>query len=84
MLKHLLLFEICAHEICEKFAYKHSETTEWLTLKKKLASARVKIFLGTWISDFCFKCQVEDFHDDCILLTKWLFVKILEKNYCCT
>ena len=27
-LKHLLLFEICAREICEKFAYKHSETIE--------------------------------------------------------
>ena len=26
ILKHLLLFEICAHEICEKFVYKHSET----------------------------------------------------------
>ena len=26
--KHLLLFEICAHEICEKFVYKHSETIE--------------------------------------------------------
>ena len=27
-LKHLLLFEICAREICEKFVYKHSETIE--------------------------------------------------------
>ena len=27
-LKHLLLFETCAHEICEKFVYKHSETIE--------------------------------------------------------
>ena len=52
--------------------------------KKKIAGARVKIFLGTWISNFCYKCQVEEFHDDCSLLTKWLFVKILEKNYCCT
>ena len=25
-LKDLLLFEICAREICEKFVYKHSET----------------------------------------------------------
>ena len=25
-LKQLLLFEICASEICEKFVYKHSET----------------------------------------------------------
>ena len=25
-LKHLLLFEIFAREICEKFVYKHSET----------------------------------------------------------
>ena len=25
-LKHLLLFEICACEICERFVYKHSET----------------------------------------------------------
>ena len=27
-LKHLLLFEICACEICEKFVYNHSENTE--------------------------------------------------------
>ena len=27
-LKHLLIFEICAREICEKFVYKHSETIE--------------------------------------------------------
>ena len=26
-LKHLLLSEICAQELCEKFVYKHSETT---------------------------------------------------------
>ena len=24
-LKQLLLFEMCAHKLCEKFAYKHSE-----------------------------------------------------------
>ena len=30
LLKHLLLFEICASEICEKFAYKHSETIEYV------------------------------------------------------
>ena len=29
-LKHLLLFQICAREICEKFAYKHSETIEYV------------------------------------------------------
>ena len=29
-LKHLLLFEICAGEICEKFVYKHSETIEYV------------------------------------------------------
>ena len=29
-LKHLLLFEICALEICEKFVYKHSETIEYV------------------------------------------------------
>ena len=27
-LKQVLLFEICAREVCEKFAYKHSETIE--------------------------------------------------------
>ena len=27
-LKDLLRFEICMREICEKFAYKHSETIE--------------------------------------------------------
>ena len=29
MLK-ILLFEIRAHEICEQFAYKHSETMEYV------------------------------------------------------
>ena len=29
-LKHLLIFEICAHEICEKFVSKYSEITEWV------------------------------------------------------
>ena len=29
-LKHLLIFEICAREMCEKFAYKHSETIEFV------------------------------------------------------
>ena len=28
--KHLLLFEICAPKICEKFVYKHSETIEYV------------------------------------------------------
>ena len=28
ILKHLLLFEICAREISEKFVYKHSEIIE--------------------------------------------------------
>ena len=27
-LKHLLLFDISARDICEKFVYKHSETIE--------------------------------------------------------
>ena len=29
-LKHLLLFEIYAREICEKFVYKHSETIKYV------------------------------------------------------
>ena len=29
-LKHFLLVEICASEICEKFVYKHSETKEYV------------------------------------------------------
>ena len=29
-LKHHLLFEICAHEICEKFVYKHSDIIEYV------------------------------------------------------
>ena len=28
--KHLLLFEICAREICERFVYKHSKTIEYV------------------------------------------------------
>ena len=31
-LKHLLLFKVCAREICEKFVYKHSETIEMLNV----------------------------------------------------
>ena len=27
---HLLHFDICAREICEKFVYKHSETIEYV------------------------------------------------------
>ena len=29
-LKHLLLFEICTRDICEKFVYKHSEIIEYV------------------------------------------------------
>ena len=29
-LKNLLLFAICAREICEMFVYKHSETIEYV------------------------------------------------------
>ena len=29
-LKHLLLYEICAREICEKSVYKHTETIEYV------------------------------------------------------
>ena len=29
-LKQLLLFEMCAHEMCEKFVYKHSEIIEYV------------------------------------------------------
>ena len=29
-MKHILLFEICAREICEKFVYKHAETIEYV------------------------------------------------------
>ena len=28
--KHLLLFEICAREICEKFVYIHSQAIEYV------------------------------------------------------
>ena len=31
-LKHLILFEICAREIFEKFVYKHSETIEYVKI----------------------------------------------------
>ena len=31
-LKHFLLFEICAREICENFVSKHSETTEYVKI----------------------------------------------------
>ena len=29
-LKHILFLEICAREICQKFVYKHLETTEYV------------------------------------------------------
>ena len=29
-LKHLVLFEIWAPELCERFVYKHSETIEYV------------------------------------------------------
>ena len=29
-MKHILLFEICAREICEKFVYKDAETIEYV------------------------------------------------------
>ena len=29
-LKHFLLSEICARELCEEFVYKHSETIEYV------------------------------------------------------
>ena len=45
MLKHLLLFNICACEICEKFVCKHSETIEYVnnqsTFYKNLQNSQV-------------------------------------------
>ena len=38
-LKHILLFEICARDICKKFVYKHLETTEYL---------KINLLLGLW------------------------------------
>ena len=32
--QNVLLFGICAYEVCEKFVYKHSETIEYETFKK--------------------------------------------------
>ena len=29
-LKHLLLFEICARDVCEKFVYKYSKAIEYV------------------------------------------------------
>ena len=43
-LKHLLLFEICAREICGKFVYKHSETIEMS--KISLLFKKFKNFTG--------------------------------------
>ena len=30
ILKRLLIFDVCAREICEKFVYKYSETIEYV------------------------------------------------------
>ena len=49
----LLLFEICAREIYEKFIYKHSETIEYVknypTFQKNLQNSRqiTREFLGS-------------------------------------
>ena len=57
-LKHLLLFEICAREVCEKFVYKHSETIEYVknlpTFKKiyKLYGKIIREFLGLRMQNF--------------------------------
>ena len=43
--KHPLLSEKCTSEICEKFVYKHSKTTEYVknkpTFLRKLQTSRV-------------------------------------------
>ena len=44
-LKHLLLFEMRAREICEKFVYKHSETIECM-LKITLLFKKFTNFTG--------------------------------------
>ena len=57
-LKHLLLFEICAHEIFEKFVYKHSEAIEYVrnlaTFLEiyKLHRQITREFLGLRMRDF--------------------------------
>ena len=43
-LKHLLIFEICAHGICEKFVYKHSEKKEYV--KNSLLFKKFTNFTG--------------------------------------
>ena len=46
-LRHLLRFEIRAHEICEKFVYKHAQK-QWLNLKIKISllSEKFTKFMG--------------------------------------
>ena len=47
-LKHLLLFEICAREVREKFVYKHLEETKYVNF----LSARGHWCPGTSILEF--------------------------------
>ena len=42
-LQHLSIFEICAHQICEMFVYKHTETIEYVKKQplRKIQTLRV-------------------------------------------
>ena len=49
MLQHLLLFDICAREICEKFVYKHIETIEYVLygqITREFLGLRMRNFQG--------------------------------------
>ena len=57
-MKHLLLFEMCARKICEKFVYKQSETIEygknWPNFLKiyKLHGQITREFVGLGMQNF--------------------------------
>ena len=60
-IKHLLLFEICAREICQKFVYKHSEQKNMLKISllfKKFTNLRIK---NAKFSEYCFYMNTNRF-----------------------
>ena len=67
-LKHLLLFEICTREICEKFVYKHLETTEYV---RKNLPTFYEIYKLHWkITREFLGLRIRNFHGSASIWTK--------------
>ena len=56
-IKHLLLFEVSAREICEKFVYKYSETIEYVEVS--LIFKKFTNFTCKWLKNYQdWECQI--------------------------